>query len=135
MDIPDLFAGTVQRGDSIIPRLPNGEAKFDKPNARSTDPGTSHAAARSVKPSPGRLAAMLCLTRGPMTDFELAAATGLQQTSIGKRRHECMGAGLVRARTTIDGDTVTRPAPSGSRATVWEITGAGAAWLFEHRDE
>jgi uncharacterized protein YdaL len=71
------------------------------------------------------LKAMHLLATHPagLTDFELAARSGLQQTSIGKRRGECMKAGLVEAAPA------TRPAPSGSLAQVWRITDAGLAWL------
>ena len=67
-----------------------------------------------------------------MTDFELATRTGLQQTSIGKRRGECMAVGFVRAMTNADGTNVTRPAPSGSRAIVWTLTPQGVQWLANH---
>lgn len=62
------------------------------PAARATDPETSHTAAKNATlgASAGRLAVLRCLlTKGPLTDFELADVTHLQQTSIGKRRGEC----------------------------------------------
>lgn len=61
-----------------------------------------------------------------LTDFELGALTGRQQTSIGKRRFELMEAGFVEPMPPEEGDA-RRPAPSGSPATVWRATPAGLA--------
>jgi hypothetical protein len=108
---------------------------FDAPAARQTDPETSAAAAQQVNPSRGRLLALDALARfGPATDFELADLTGLQQTSIGKRRLECQRAGLVTDVMTYDAESdrlapLTRPTPSGAQARVWGITVAGRAFL------
>ena len=87
-------------------------------HVRRTDPDTSHRAARTTRPNAGtnRAVALDVLQRWPagLTDFELAEITGLQQTSIGKRRGELRDAGLVR-------DTGRRrPSPSGSPSIVWE---------------
>lgn len=65
-----------------------------------------------------------------LTDFELEAATGIKQTSAGKRRLELQRAGLVDRCMVIDPDTLglvpgRRPAPSGVWAAVWEITPLG----------
>lgn len=85
--------------------------------ARRTDPDTSHAAALDVIPhaSHDRRLALGVLRSHPdgLTDFELADLTGIQQTSIGKRRGELRDAGLVRDSGR------RRPAPSGSMAIVW----------------
>lgn len=105
---------------------------FDKPTARSTDPQASHIAAARAKlnATEGRLLALRALRdRGPLTDFELAAATGWQQTSIGKRRGECCTVGLVKKLNDAGGNVVFRPSPSKSPATVWEITEAGREFL------
>ena len=111
MSQPDLFA--------VNKPLP----AWCKPAARASDPATSRAAAADAarSASAGRRLALETLRAHPkgLTDFELAALTGWQQTSIGKRRGECVAAGLVEA--TAD----KRPAPSGSMATVWRLTGAG----------
>lgn len=99
---------------------------FSPPVARSSDPETSHAAARdaTMSASAGRLLALRTLSeRGPRTDFELAEITGWQQTSIGKRRGECAAAGLVEKTEQ------RRPSPSGSSAIVWKITAAGYEFL------
>ena len=88
--------------------------------ARASDPATSHAAARDALPNAktNRARALSLLRQFPdgLTDFELADLTGVQQTSIGKRRGELRDAGLVY-------DTGTRrPSPSGSQAVVWAAT-------------
>jgi hypothetical protein len=102
-----------------------------KPGARNSDPETSHAAADTaqMKASHGRLRVLQFLAAdGPMTDHELAAVTGVIQTSIGKRRGECRDHGLVEA--VLDNGTVaSRLSPSGSRATVWQITKKGREFL------
>lgn len=103
---------------------------WQKPNVRNSDPETSHmaAAAATLKASHGRLRVLQHLNAGPMTDFELAASTGVQQTSIGKRRGECRDHGLVEA--VLDrGTAVSRKSPSGSPATVWQITDKGREFL------
>lgn len=87
------------------------------PVARRTDPSTSWMAARLAEPRAGTnraLALGLLRERGSQTDFELASASGLQQTSIGKRRGELVEAGLVRATD------LRRRSPSGAWAIVWE---------------
>jgi len=107
---------------------------FQEPLARNSDPETSHEAAAfaTFRSNKGREKALLTLYRhGPMTDYELAAATGLQQNSVGKRRGECAVAGLVAA--LYDGDQlVKRQTPSGSRAIVWELTSAGYTYARLH---
>jgi DNA-binding transcriptional ArsR family regulator len=97
---------------------------------RATDPETSHvAAAESIdrKESHQRLALTALHAAGGagLTDFELAAVTGVQQTSIGKRRGELRDAGLVCRSVLEDGKTRTRPSPSASPAIVWELTDRG----------
>jgi hypothetical protein len=86
--------------------------------ARATDPDTSHEAAQDAAGNSDKhraLALRLLEEAGPdgLTDFDLAAATGIQQTSIGKRRGELRDAGLV-----INSGR-KRPSPSGSAAIVW----------------
>jgi predicted transcriptional regulator len=106
--------------------------EFNEPNARSTDPETSHGAAEdaSFRASKHRVLALKTLDRfGPLTDFELASRTGLQQTSIGKRRKECQDAGLVANLFTPEGTKAKRPAPSGSNALVWTLTPEGILYV------
>lgn len=101
------------------------------PGSRNSDPETSHMAAASaaIRASHGRLRALRQLSYGARTDFELAAATGVIQSSIGKRRGELRDAGFVEAVTGPDGKTVKRPSDTGAPATVWAITNKGRAFL------
>lgn len=92
--------------------------------ARTTDPETSHAAAlMSTTQKAGDQRAVLSAhyrVRGDgLTDFELAAYLGRQQTSVGKRRGELRDLGL------IEQTELRRPAPSGKSAIVWRITANG----------
>lgn len=106
---------------------------FNQPNARGTDPETSHEAAKDAtfKATKNCVLALKTLHRfGPLTDFELASRTGLQQTSIGKRRKDCQDAGLVTNLLKENGEKVKRPAPSGSSALVWTLTEKGNIWLI-----
>jgi|688.fasta_scaffold127181_3 DNA-binding MarR family transcriptional regulator len=105
-----------------------------EPLARNTDPETSHEAAADVsfRASAHRLLAMQALDRfGALTDYELAARTGLQQNSIGKRRKDCQDAGMVERLLDADGNSIKRPAPSGSKALVWTLTEKGRNYLRE----
>lgn len=107
-------------------------ADFNQPNARGTDPETSHEAAKDAtfRATEHCIRALEMLYRfGPLTDFELASRTGLQQTSIGKRRKDCQDAGLVTNLLKETGEKVKRPAPSGSSALVWTLTDKGNTWL------
>lgn len=96
---------------------------------RNTDPETCREAAEiaATRASRGRLLVLQHLSEGPKTDFELASATGWQQTSIGKRRGEAMYAGYVEKALDAFGLTIKRPAPSGAQALVWRLTPAGIA--------
>lgn len=105
--------------------------EWEAPQAfRNSDPETCRQAAEiaSQRASRGRLLVLQHLSEGPKTDFELASATGWQQTSIGKRRGEAMYAGYVEKALDAFGLTIKRPAPSGSPALVWQITPAGIAF-------
>lgn len=110
---------------------------WPNPASRAGDPMTSHEAATraGMRASEGRMLVLLNLTVKPMTDFELAAETKWQQTSIGKRRHECMMQGLVERALDGRGEDVRRPAPSGSPALVWQITQAGRHYYAQHSRE
>jgi DNA-binding transcriptional ArsR family regulator len=105
---------------------------FPYPTTRKTDPITSYEAARdtSFKASAHRVKTLLALfEHGPMTDYELASVTGLQQNSVGKRRKDCQDAGLVTFFYNEDGIKVKRPAPSGSYALVWTLTQDGIDYV------
>ena len=102
-----------------------------KSMARRNDLDTSHEAARDAsKKAPNhRLIALQALfEHGPMTDYELAEKTGLQQNSIGKRRKDCQDIGLVDF-FMLDGEKERRKTPSGSSAYVWQITELGKKFL------
>ena len=112
----------------------NFELNWSQPLARNNDPETSHEAAAnaSFRASAHRLLAMRTLDRsGALTDYELAARTGLQQNSIGKRRKDCQDAGMVERLLDADGNSIKRPAPSGSKALVWTLTEKGRLYLRE----
>ena len=102
-----------------------------KSMARRNDLDTSYEAARDAsKKAPNhRLIALHAFSEhGPMTDYELAEKTGLQQNSIGKRRKDCQDIGLVDF-FMIDGEKERRKTPSGSSAYVWQITNQGREFL------
>jgi hypothetical protein len=89
------------------------------PLARSTDPATSHEAARSVEPHITSLQALVLkyLKDSPMTDEELVRCLSdcsyMSPSGIRTRRCELVRAGLVE-------DTgLTRPTRSGRRSIVW----------------
>lgn len=109
---------------------------YPLPNARETDPETSHLAAIDARKSwgPGHRLVLKYLYDADMTDYELADVTGLQQNSIGKRRGECVTKGYVTARI-IDGKKLKRPAPSGSMSLVWCITAEGRERHEQHLKE
>jgi hypothetical protein len=108
---------------------------FSPPRARGSDPETSHAAAADAlfHASVGRALVLEQLGRMAQSDFELADATGWQQTSIGKRRHECMMAGFVAVCLDASGCVLKRPTPSGSMARVWQLTPEGVAFVAAHK--
>jgi hypothetical protein len=102
-----------------------------KSMARRNDLETSYEAARDAsKGAPNhRLRALYALSaHGPMTDFELADKTNLQQNSIGKRRKDCQDLGLIDF-FLVDGEKQRRKTPSGSSAYVWQITELGQKLL------
>jgi hypothetical protein len=92
------------------------------PMARTSDPHTSHqAAARTDTRTTRALAWDALVAAGPdgLTDFELAARTGIGQTSIGKRRLDLLRDGMVEPVLTPLGKPATRPSPTGSPSIVW----------------
>jgi hypothetical protein len=98
-----------------------------------TGPGFRNTDARKIT---GRHELVLrkLVQHGPCTDFELAQHTGLQQTSIGKRRGECRDNKLVREALGQDNQPLRRSSPSGSQAQVWVITAKGIQWLQAHSE-
>jgi hypothetical protein len=93
------------------------------------DGDTSADAAASFTPerlAGDRQLALVALARAyphGLTDFELADRTERKQTSIGKRRHELVEAGLA-----IDTDE-RRPSDTGAMSKVWAITTFGLETL------
>lgn len=90
------------------------------PAARLTDPETSQIAARLDVGGRAndRTRVLELLGRvypDGLTDYELAALTGKQQNSIGKRRSELTAAGLVEFAG------FHRPSPTGSPCRVWKL--------------
>ena len=72
------------------------------------------------------LAALAQAGETGLTDFELADVTGVQQTSIGKRRKELVDHGLVESvLDPATGKPATRPSPTGSPSMVWRATADG----------
>lgn len=69
----------------------------DEPSARSTDPATSHAAAKRARALAYTHAdAITGALWRPMTPRELEPLTGLTVVQIDRRRKELIEAGLVR---------------------------------------
>lgn len=61
-----------------------------------------------------------------LTDFELETATGIKQTSCGKRRLELQRDGFVARRHVTDPATGKiipdrRPSPTGAPSAVWHL--------------
>lgn len=101
-----------------------------RPMVRRTDPATSLGAAVYALPHvvgnrAKALAALVDAGAEGLTDFELERATGVKQTSIGKRRGELRDAGWVAPLLDADGRQVRRLSPSGAPTGVWVVTAAG----------
>lgn len=93
-----------------------------RPMARRSDPDTSRDAsviALFDAPNLRERCLEAFRARGPMTDHELAAAVGRQQTSVGVRRKELERVGLVELVYGVDGKPARRLTPSGATAQVW----------------
>ena len=112
-------------------QISRDQIKFEGPVAGADDLETSWEAAHDAEfhASESRIAALKALYRlGPMTDYELAKATGYQQNSIGKRRLDCQRAGLIEMLVS-QGQKIRRLAPSGSSCFVWKLTGTGEEYV------
>ena len=128
---PHLIAATVSHARHPGAASPGGEpvaqsgqAPSRATNARGTDPATSHLAAASVTEQARRdihTRVLAILAEGPASDFDLAARTGLKQTSVGKRRGELRDMGYV---TELDHQGVS---DTGSSCVRWTLTSAGWA--------
>jgi len=84
--------------------------------ARTTDPDTSHSAAKSasVRGPNQRIKVWDALNfLGEATDFELSEYLGILRSSAGKRRQELTELGLVEATD------FRRPTDTGAMSIVW----------------
>jgi len=102
----------------------NDEKKFP-PDARNTDPWTSHAASRDAELTKSEARAAVCAAlfrHGPMTDDELfLRIRRWPLNSICKRRLDCDRLGWVRPSMDEHGRQLTRKTRTGSTALVWEL--------------
>ena len=116
---------TLEHMERVLEHLEKQEAKRQltlplmPPAARKTDPETSHQAAdehQDIRANDRRRALEIDRAHPEgLTDHELGALMGRQQTSAGKRRCELRDAGYI-----VDSGQ-RRPTPSGSTAIVWKI--------------
>jgi hypothetical protein len=88
--------------------------------ARNTDPETSHKA-KVFRFNEDRVLVLEIHNqhRLGLTDYDLAAITGRQQNSVGKRRTE------LRDQGFIEDSGMRRKAPSKAMCIVWRITPTG----------
>jgi len=102
------------------------------PNARRTDPKTSHDAAKSVKGITLTKGYILrAINKRSRTDVQLLEAYRNYKTAplasesgIRTRRAELVDMGMIR-------DSGKRAVlPSGRKAIVWEITSKGVRWIM-----
>jgi predicted ArsR family transcriptional regulator len=97
-----------------------------EPTARKTDPGTSHHAAATVKPTELRRKVLTALTKGPAIAEVLCERTGIAWNTLTPRLREIERRGWI-AR---DGKAV---ASTGRRQTRWQLTQEGWNTLGEGR--
>lgn len=93
------------------------------PVARTTDPETSHLAAKAAQAhfTADEATALRIHAQhsAGLTDFELADLAHIPQTSIGVRRK------ALQRRGYVEDSGVKRPSPTRSPAIVWRITARG----------
>jgi len=85
-------------------------------HARRRDPGTSHAAARSMRSDASALMEQIhadLKLRGPSTQSELAARLALRPDQVWRRVSD------LKNRERIADTGITRPGDSGRHQTVW----------------
>lgn len=96
---------------------------FDAPPmARSTDPGTSHAAAASAKALQGdhhRLILACLEQHGPASKDRIAALTRLNGTQVARRTVELQRAGQIEPTGT------TATSTAGRQERVWRLRRVG----------
>jgi hypothetical protein len=94
-------AAPVQRvqpaahGAGALPSMPVPGVPTDRPRARSTDPETSHQAARRVPAGEHRRMILAALDGGPAGQSEIARRTGLTVAQVSKRLCELRRAGVI----------------------------------------
>ena len=124
----------VKIRDQLRHGVPPASGAYIGPTARHSDPDTSHAAANVAKFSCSKHRKIALLTlyeHGPLTDFELSDITGIQHSSIGKRRKDCFDYGLVEYYV-INDVRVKRPTKTGCKALVYVLSPRGKAYVEEH---
>lgn len=110
---------------------PEAPSLFDIPHARSTDPGTSHAAAKTVRVGShiAHLLAAYCDFPEGLTDEEAGTNAGLAGTGYWKRCSDLRAWGWI-ARTGT-----TRAGSTGAAQEVCSITDAGRSALVKATKE
>ena len=107
--------------------------QFDLPQARRTDPDTSHEAALSMVGPAGKqrrkIIDLLYVERSGLNAGEIDKALDWPVSTAGRRLHELKTAGLV----TKNGGT--RPTPVGGRlAHIYVTTVAGRRLIWQERN-
>jgi hypothetical protein len=103
-----------------------GDEPFGEAHARNTDPGTSHAAARSVRAEANDLEAIVSRSiarrgdRGMICD-EIVDATQLNWNTVSPRLRPLCKKGIITSRPDGNGKPITRPGKSGRRQIVWFV--------------
>lgn len=88
-------------------------------NARTPDPATSHAAARTIRPShAARLLYQFRACPQGLTSEQAALRANLFHVGYWKRVSDLLRDGKIQPLTR-DGHTVTEVASTGRRVTVW----------------
>lgn len=101
-------------------RTPQLDLLADQPVARNSDPGTSHEAARRIRPARATQQREIlagCQAHPGHTSAELAAILGMDRYTVARRLPE-----LRSARLVANGDARICTA-TGSRAMIWLPTG------------
>lgn len=119
----DLFAGDEQPTPGSFAAIVDGP-----PPVRTSDPDTSHAAARALDPV--RRVSILtrildALSVRPMTQFEVARATGLRPEQVHKRLSDLSRSDVANGVWPMIRDTGTRRVGDcGRLCIVWELAAA-----------
>lgn len=116
--------------------IPKAAPVFPDPAHRHDDMETAVEAAQKAKwhATDNQMLVLLTLYEHPagLTDFELEEITGIKQTSIGKRRKDCVDAKPVRLVDIATDDkwqVIKRHNKGGNNCTVWILNQAGRDYL------